>query len=101
LQVEIAGSYRRRKEIVHDLDLLVATKETEAVTKFFRFPSAGRIRIGTRPAKSSVRLRSGVQCDLRVVTTAEYLLALGLLHREQGTQHSRCAAVLTARLDAE
>src|SRR6184192_1463404 len=35
LQVEIAGSYRRRKEIVHDLDLLVATTEAEVVTKFF------------------------------------------------------------------
>src|SRR5258708_28690024 len=35
LQVDIAGSYRRRKEIVHDLDLLVATKKTGAVTKFF------------------------------------------------------------------
>ena len=32
LQVEIAGSYRRRKEIVHDLDLLVATKKPEAST---------------------------------------------------------------------
>src|SRR5262249_8385527 len=27
LQVDIAGSYRRRKEILHDLDLLVATKQ--------------------------------------------------------------------------
>src|SRR5438067_364096 len=76
LQVEIAGSYRRRKEIVHDLDLLVATKEPEAVTKFFVSHPLVESVIAQGPTKSSVRLSSGVQCDLRVVTTAEYPFAL-------------------------
>jgi DNA polymerase (family X) len=76
LQVEIAGSYRRRKEIVHDLDLLVATKEPEAITKFFVSHPLVQSVIAKGPTKSSVRLRSGVQCDLRVVTTAEYPFAL-------------------------
>jgi DNA polymerase (family 10) len=76
LQVEIAGSYRRRKEIVHDLDLLVATKEPEAVTKFFVSHPLVESVIAQGPTKSSARLRSGVQCDLRVVTTAEYPFAL-------------------------
>jgi len=76
LQVEIAGSYRRRKEIVHDLDLLVATKEPEAVTKFFVSHPLVESVMAKGPTKSSVRLRSGVQCDLRVVTTAEYPFAL-------------------------
>src|SRR4030095_11313123 len=75
-QVEIAGSYRRRKEIVHDLDLLVATKEPEAVTKYFVSHPLVESVIAQGPTKSSVRLRSGVQCDLRVVTTAEYPFAL-------------------------
>jgi DNA polymerase (family X) len=76
LQVEIAGSYRRRKEIVHDLDLLVATKEPERITKFFISHPLVESVIAQGPTKSSVRLRSGVQCDLRVVTTAEYPFAL-------------------------
>src|SRR5215813_819384 len=76
LQVEIAGSYRRRKEIVHDLDLLVATKEPEAITKFFISHPLVESVIAQGPTKSSVRLRSGIQCDLRVVTTAEYPFAL-------------------------
>jgi len=76
LQVEIAGSYRRRKEIVHDLDLLVATKKPEAVTKFFVSHPLVESVIAQGPTKSSVRLRSGVQCDLRVVTTPEYPFAL-------------------------
>jgi DNA polymerase (family 10) len=76
LQVDIAGSYRRRKEIVHDLDLLVATKKPEAITKFFVSHPLVESVIAQGPTKSSVRLRSGVQCDLRVVSTAEYPFAL-------------------------
>ena len=76
LQVEIAGSYRRRKEIVHDLDLLVATKQPEAIAKFFVSHPLVESVIAQGPTKSSVRLRSGVQCDLRVVTTSEYPFAL-------------------------
>ena len=76
LQVDIAGSYRRRKEILHDLDLLVATKEPEAIMKFFVSHPLVESVIAQGPTKSSVRLRSGVQCDLRVVSTAEYPFAL-------------------------
>src|SRR5436190_2973961 len=76
LQVDIAGSYRRRKEIVHDLDLLVATKEPEAITKIFVSHPLVESVIAQGPTKSSVRLRSGVQCDLRVITTAECPFAL-------------------------
>src|SRR5262249_23698619 len=76
LQVDVAGSYRRRKEIVPDLDLVVATNESEAITKFFIFHPLAESVIAQGPTKSSVRLRSGVQCDLRVVTTAEYPFAL-------------------------
>jgi DNA polymerase (family X) len=76
LQVQVAGSYRRRKEIVHDLDLLVATSEPETITKLFVSHPLVESVIAQGPTKSSVRLRSGIQCDLRVVTTAEYPFAL-------------------------
>src|SRR5439155_207940 len=76
LQVDIAGSYRRRKEIVHDPDLVAATKKPEAITKFFVSHPLVESIIAQGPTKSSVRLRSGVQCDLRVVSTAEYPFAL-------------------------
>src|SRR6266516_5138409 len=76
LQVDVAGSYRRRREIVHDVDLVVATRKPEAVTKFFvGHPLVASI-IAQGPTKSSVRLRSGIQCDLRVVSVAEYPFAL-------------------------
>ena len=76
LQVDIAGSYRRRKEIVHDLDFLVATKKPEAIMTFFVSHVLVESIIAQGPTKSSVRLRSGLQCDLRVVSTAEYPFAL-------------------------
>jgi DNA polymerase (family 10) len=76
LQVDVAGSYRRRKEIVHDVDLLVATRKPEAITKFFVAHPLVESIIAQGPTKSSVRLRSGAQCDLRVVTAAEYPFAL-------------------------
>jgi DNA polymerase (family X) len=76
LQVDVAGSYRRRKEIVRDLDLVVATKKAEAITKFFVAHPLVESIIAQGPTKSSVRLRSGVQCDLRVVSSAEYPFAL-------------------------
>jgi len=76
LQADIAGSYRRRKEILHDLDLLVATKQPEAMMKFFVSHPLAESIIAHGPTKSSVRLRSRVQCDLRVVSAAEYPFAL-------------------------
>jgi DNA polymerase (family 10) len=76
LQLDVAGSYRRRREIVRDVDLVVATKEAAAITEFFVKHSLVESIIAQGPTKTSVRLRSGIQCDLRVVTSAEYPFAL-------------------------
>jgi DNA polymerase (family 10) len=76
LHVCIAGSYRRRKEIVRDLDFIVATNAPAEISAMFvQHPLAESV-IAHGPTKSSVRLRSGIQCDLRVVTAAEYPFAL-------------------------
>src|SRR5437868_6917180 len=76
LHVCVAGSYRRRREIVRDLDLVVATKKPAAVTKFFLEHPLVESVVAQGPTKSSVRLRSQIQCDLRVVSAAEYPFAL-------------------------
>jgi DNA polymerase (family 10) len=76
LQVDVAGSYRRRREIVRDVDLIVATKKPAAIAQLFvNHPLVDSI-IAQGPTKTSVRLRSGIQCDLRVVSSAEYPFAL-------------------------
>ena len=76
LHVDLAGSYRRRKEIVRDLDFIVATKKTEVITKFFAGHPLVESIIAQGPTKTSVRLRSGIQSDLRVISSAEYPFAL-------------------------
>jgi len=76
LQVSMAGSFRRRKEIVRDLDFIVASKSPEAITEFLCAHPLVESLIARGPTKTSVRLKSGIQCDLRVVSNAEYPFAL-------------------------
>jgi DNA polymerase (family 10) len=76
LRAELAGSYRRRKEIVRDLDYIVATREPETITKLLVSHSLVDSVIAQGATKTSVRLRSGIQCDLRVVAPEEYPFAL-------------------------
>ena len=76
LQASIAGSYRRRKEVVHDLDFLVATREPVAVAEFFVTHSLVETILAHGATKSSVRLKTGIQADLRVVTPEQYPSAL-------------------------
>ncbi|MEI6713140.1 MAG: DNA polymerase/3'-5' exonuclease PolX [Verrucomicrobiota bacterium] len=75
-QAAIAGSYRRRKEIVHDLDFIVATRSPEAITSFFTNHSQVETVLASGATKSSVRLKIGIQADLRVVTQEQYPYAL-------------------------
>jgi len=75
-QASTAGSYRRGKEILHDLDFIVATKEPESVMEaFVNMPDVATVSVHGA-TKSSVFLESGVQCDLRAVTTEEYPFAI-------------------------
>ena len=76
LHVCIAGSYRRRKEIVRDLDFIVATSAPAEISSIFVQHPLVESVIAQGPTKSSVRLRSGIQCDLRVVSGTEYPFAL-------------------------
>ena len=75
-RAEVAGSFRRGKETVHDLDFLVATKHPKAIMEAFVAPPWVESVIASGPTKTTVRLHSGVQCDLRVVTNAEFPFAL-------------------------
>ena len=75
-RAEVAGSYRRGKETVHDLDFLVSSKNPAAVMEFFvKMPQVKQV-LGQGETKSSVLLESGVQCDLRAVKSGEFACAL-------------------------
>ncbi|MEI8387999.1 MAG: DNA polymerase/3'-5' exonuclease PolX [Verrucomicrobiota bacterium] len=75
-QAQIAGSYRRKKEIVRDLDFIVSTRHPEEVSEFFTSHPLVESVLAKGATKSSVILKSGIQCDLRVVTGPEYPFAL-------------------------
>ncbi len=72
----IAGSYRRSKETLHDLDFLVATTDGAELTAFFTtFPEVHEV-IVQGETKASIRLENGLQCDLRAVSNAHFPFAL-------------------------
>jgi DNA polymerase (family 10) len=75
-QAAIAGSYRRRKETLHDLDFIVATRQPAEVTEYFASHEAVEEVLARGPTKTSVRLKAGIQADLRVVTNEQYPFAL-------------------------
>ena len=75
-KVEIAGSARRRKETVGDLDVLVSSDNPEEVSKYFiSMPPIVRV-LGRGPTKSTVVLKNMLQVDLRVITPDSYGAAL-------------------------
>jgi DNA polymerase (family 10) len=73
---QIAGSYRRKKEIVRDLDFIVSSRNAEGVMTYFTSHPLVESILAQGATKSSVLLKSGIQCDLRVVSGAEYPFAL-------------------------
>jgi DNA polymerase (family 10) len=75
-RVEIAGSLRRGKEIIRDLDFLAATSEAETVMKLFTSQPQVQQITNQGKTKSSVILDSGIQADVRCVTEAEFPYAL-------------------------
>ena len=66
-QVEPAGSLRRMKETVKDIDILVtSTKPSQVMDVFVGLPNVAEV-LAHGETKSSVRLRENIQVDLRVV----------------------------------
>ncbi len=74
--LEVAGSFRRRRETVADLDLLATCKEPGPVMDRLAEYEAVAEVMARGPTKMTVRLRNGLQMDLRVVPEESYGAAL-------------------------
>ncbi len=75
-RVTVAGSARRRKETIGDADLLaVSSRPKAAMDHFVSLPEVVSV-IARGETKSSVKLRSGLNVDLRVVPAESYGAAL-------------------------
>jgi DNA polymerase (family X) len=74
--VQLAGSARRMKESIGDADLLaVSDKPNKVMDAFTSMPEIAHVHTkGT--TKSTVRLKSGINCDLRIVPEESYGAAL-------------------------
>ncbi len=76
IKVEIAGSARRRKETIGDLDLLVSSLEPEkAMNRFISMPPVERV-VSHGVTRSTVILKGHLQADCRVIPPEAYGAAL-------------------------
>jgi DNA polymerase (family 10) len=75
-RLEVAGSYRRGRETIGDLDFLAVSRQPEVVMDHFAaFPDSVAV-LGRGPTKISLRLANGLQVDLRVVPAESFGAAL-------------------------
>ncbi len=76
IRCSTAGSLRRFKEVIGDIDLLASSKKPADVIEFF-VSQPGIVKVLAKgETKASVILEGGIQCDLRVVSDAEFPFAL-------------------------
>ncbi len=76
IDLEVAGSYRRRCETVGDIDILATTRKSSPIMDRFVEYRDVREVLAKGPTRSSIRLRSGLQVDLRVVPRESYGAAM-------------------------
>jgi DNA polymerase (family 10) len=75
-ELEVAGSFRRRRETIGDLDLVAAATDSATVMDHFvAFPGITQVT-GSGDTKTTVVLKSGLQVDLRVVPPKSFGAAL-------------------------
>jgi DNA polymerase (family 10) len=76
IRCSAAGSLRRSKEVIGDIDLLASSKQPASVIGFFvTLPDVIKVT-AQGETKASVILAGGLQCDLRVVSDKEFPFAL-------------------------
>jgi DNA polymerase (family 10) len=75
-RIEIAGSIRRRKETVKDIDVLTTSRKPEAVMDaFVKLPLVDRV-LAQGDTRSSIITEDGIQVDVRVVDEGSFGAAL-------------------------
>jgi DNA polymerase (family 10) len=76
IRCSTAGSLRRFREVIGDIDVVASSKAAGRVLESFTGQPGVLRTIAKGDTKASVLLGDGIQCDLRVVSDAEYPSAL-------------------------
>lgn len=82
---ELAGSLRRRRETVKDMDMVVFTRQPEAVSKALTKLSEVESVIKVGEKMTSVRFKNGLQSDVRLL--APELVGSGMVHFTGSKEH--------------
>lgn len=90
----IAGSVRRKKEIVKDIDIVTSTDNSSEVMDFFTGLKEAKDVIARGDTKSSIRLKSGINIDIRTVDDFQYPYAL---HHFTGSKEHNTAMRTAAK----
>ena len=78
IRIEIAGSIRRWKEIIKDIDILISAQDSDRTQIMDMFASLSQIStiVAKGNTKSSITLANGINADLRIVTDKQFPYAL-------------------------
>jgi DNA polymerase (family 10) len=76
VEISLAGSIRRRKDTVKDIDILCTSRDPDKVMQVFTGLPFVSDLLAHGPTKSSVIIEDGIQVDLRVVDEESYGAAL-------------------------
>jgi len=90
IRLEIAGSLRRKRETIKDIDIVAscpAGHREKVMDYFTRYPQTERI-IAKGATKSTILLHSGLHCDLRLVDDRQFPV---LLHHSTGSKEHNTA----------
>jgi DNA polymerase (family X) len=86
IRSSLAGSVRRKKEIVKDIDIVASSSHPAKVMDFFTGLGETEDIIAKGDTKSSIRLKSGINVDIRIVNDFQYPYAL--LHFTGSKEHN-------------
>src|SRR3989338_6925006 len=85
-RASISGSTRRMKETIGDIDILVTSKHPGKIVDFFtKMPNVADV-LAKGPTKSSIRLKEGIQVDLRVL--GDKIFGAALLYFTGNKEHN-------------
>ncbi|MBM3710386.1 MAG: DNA polymerase/3'-5' exonuclease PolX, partial [Actinobacteria bacterium] len=97
IRSSLAGSIRRKKEVVKDVDIVASTDNPSEVMDFFVNLEEAEEVIAKGDTKSSIRLKSGINMDIRTVSDFQYPYALH--HFTGSKEHNTAMRTLAKKSD--